>query len=78
MGCIRISIGSTELLKCISHGFLESEISVLEGEFKDQSWYRTLESQWNGLGHATPTSIGQLIGILHRDAKLKTRTQINW
>lgn len=78
MGCVRISIGSTNLAKCISHGLIESEANFTATEFKGQSWYDALEAQWDGLGHLTPTSIGQLIGILHRDAKLKTTTRINW
>jgi len=77
MGCVRISIGSNNLAKLVSSGLIEPEINF-ESEFKGQHWYDTLEAQWNGLGHSTATSIGQLIGILHRDAKLKIKTQINW
>lgn len=78
MGCIRISIGSADLAKVISSGFIDPDPNFNESEFKGQVWYDTLEQQWQGLGHSTPTSIGQLIGILHRDSKLKTNTQINW
>lgn len=78
MGCIRISIGSTNLVDIVSRGFFEPEHKFSESEFQDQIWYKSLEAQWSGLGHSTSTSVGRLIGILHRDAKLKTNTKINW
>lgn len=78
MGCIRISIGSSDLIKVISSGIVTPDPELTEVEFVDQIWFDSLKSQWEGLGHATPTSIGQLIGILHRDSKLKSKTLINW
>lgn len=78
MGCIRISIASTNLSELLSKGIIESEPTLDESDFKEQRWYEVLKQQWTGLGHSTPTSIGQLIGILHRDSKLRTSTQINW
>lgn len=79
MGCIRISIASTNLPDLLSKGIIKSEPMLNDSDFISENWYETLKSQWNnGLGHATPTSVGQLIGILHRDSKLKTNTQINW
>lgn len=78
MGCIRISIGSTELAKLVSNGIIEPSPNFNGTEFKGEGWYDALEQQWESLGHSTSTSVGQLIGILYRDAKLKTKTQINW
>lgn len=78
MGCIRISIGSSELVKLVSREIAEPDPNFDASELKGQPWYDALEQQWQGLGHSTPTSVGQLIGILHRDTKLKTNTQINW
>lgn len=78
MGCIRISIGSTKLVDIVSLGVIEPEHKFPESEFKDQVWYKSLTNQWNGLGHSTATSVGRLIGILYRDTKLKTNTQIDW
>jgi hypothetical protein len=78
MGCIRISIGSSNLIQVISSGITGPDINLAEIELRGQSWFDTIEKQWEGLGHSTPTTIGQLIGILHRDAKLKTKTEINW
>lgn len=78
MGCIRISIGSSNLIDLISHGLIEPETIFSEDAFAGQHWHDALKTQWETLGHTTPTSVGQLIGILHRDTKLKTKTQINW
>jgi hypothetical protein len=78
MGCVRISIGTGDLAKIVSSGIVSPEPDFNEAEFIGQEWFDTLKKQWENFGHATPTSIGQLIGILHRDTKLKTRTQINW
>jgi len=78
MGCIRISIGTCDLAKTVSSGLLFIDPDFSEQDFIDQKWFNTLKKQWGNIGHATPTSIGQLIGILHRDTKLKTKTQINW
>lgn len=78
LGCLRISIGSSDLLVTVSNGFVEPNPTFAKDELKTHKWYSLLESQWEGLGHSTPTSIGQLIGILHRDSKLKSSTKINW
>jgi len=78
MGCVRISIGSMDLINVTSSGFIEPQVNFTEDELKDYLWYESLKKSWEGLGHLTPTSIGQLIGILYRDSKLKTKTQINW
>lgn len=78
MGCIRISTISSDLIEFISNGIVEPVPKFTEIDFKAEIWYEKLKSQWKGLGNATPTSIGQLIGVLHRDSKLKTKTQINW
>ena len=78
MGCIRISIGSTDLLSLLSTGMAEIEVKLEESQLSSQNWYNSLKEQWNGLGHSTTTSTGRIIGILHRDAKLKKNTTINW
>jgi hypothetical protein len=78
LGCIRISIGSTDLNNSVQQGIYTQTHNFTAEELKTESWYSAFEKQWSNLGHATPTSIGQLIGILHRDAKLKTKTVINW
>jgi len=78
MGCIRISIGSSDLLTVLSSDIFESVHKLEEPLLFNQSWYTSLKKQWNGLGHSTATSTGRIIGILHRDAKLKTNTRINW
>lgn len=78
MGCIRISIGSSDLLAVLSNGIFESVHNLEESLLINQRWYTSLKKQWDGLGHATATSTGRIIGILHRDTKLKTNTRINW
>lgn len=78
LGCIRISIGSTDLNKSVQQGIYTQSHDFTGDELKTANWYSSFERQWSNLGHATPTSIGQLIGILHRDAKLKTKTLLNW
>lgn len=79
MGCIRISIGSIDLLTVLSNGIFESEYKLEEPLLLlNQNWYTLLKKHWSGLGHCTATSTGRIIGILHRDTKLKTNTKINW
>ena len=78
MGCIRISMGSSDLLAVLSSDIFESVYKLEEPLLFNQSWYMSLKKQWGGLGCSTATSTGRIIGILHRDAKLKTNTTINW
>lgn len=78
MGCIRISIASTDLYTAISSGIVEPKPTVLASELSDQSWHKLLVDQWQGIGTATTTSIGRLIGIFYRDSKMNTNTNINW
>lgn len=78
LGCIRMSIASAELTNILSNGFIEPAIQFSETEFSHQKWYHMIKKQWDNLGCSTTTSVGRLIGILHRDAKLKTKTVINW
>ncbi|HHT0592594.1 TPA: LPO_1073 family protein [Legionella anisa] len=78
MGCIRISIGTSNLLETISLGITKPVINLSEQDLINENWFQLIKSQWEGLGHATSSSIGRIIGILHRDAKLKSTTTINW
>ena len=78
MGCIRISIGSSDLLTLLSSDLFESVHKLEEPLLLNQSWYTSLKNQWGALGCSTATSTGRIIGILHRDVKLKTNTRINW
>ena len=78
MGCIRISIGTSDLKNLISNGFFEPKPVFQDEDLKGEIWYEVLSEKWKNMGCSTPTSTGQMIGILHKDAKLKTRTQINW
>lgn len=78
MGCIRISIGSTDLNQSVQQGIFTQVHNFTPEELRAESWYSAFEKQWDQMGHATPTSVGQLIGILHRDSKLKTKTVMNW
>lgn len=78
MGCIRISIGTSDLLAVLSSNIFESEHKLEESLLFNQNWYTSLKNQWDLLGCSTATSTGRIIGILHRDVKLKTNTQINW
>lgn len=72
-----MSIASTDIMNIISYGFIEPEIQFSEAEFSHQKWYNIIKEQWNNLGCCTTTTTGRLIGVLHRDAKLKSQTVIN-
>lgn len=78
MGCIRMSIASSDLKLTISSGFLNPDPELTESELDNEIWYKLLKEKWRYLGCSTTTSVGRLIGILHRDVKLNTKTEINW
>lgn len=78
LGCIRMSIASSNLIQIISSGLIVADPTFSETEFDNETWYNLLTAQWVSLGCSTTTSVGRLIGILYRDGKLKTKTQINW
>ncbi|MEI8025290.1 MAG: LPO_1073/Vpar_1526 family protein [Pseudomonadota bacterium] len=78
MGCIRISIGLQNFSEVLVSGIVQPNPAANVDSFKGKAWFDSINSKWELLGHATPTSIGQLIGILHRDAKLGSSTKINW
>jgi hypothetical protein len=79
MGCIRFSsIGSSDLKGLISNGFFEPKPVFQDEDLVGEKWYEVLNEKWQNIGRSTPTSTGQMIGILHKDAKLKSRTKINW
>ena len=79
MGCLRLSIGSSSITDvAVSNFFNEDPSSISSQGFEGKIWFDKLSSQWQYLGHAILTSVGQLIGVLHRDSKLKTNTRINW
>lgn len=79
MGCIRFSsIVSSDLKGLISNGFFEPKLVFQDEDLAGEKWYEVLNEKWQDIGRSTPTSTGQMIGILHKDAKLKSRTKINW
>lgn len=79
LGCIRISIGSKNLINLLSSNVTKNKIQFTEDDLKDTKWYGPLKEKFGeGIANCTLTSTGTLIGVLRRDAKLKTKTLINW
>lgn len=79
MGCLTMSIGHADLSRLLS---LKSQIPEFTFDLKDLDqieWWPRLSTFWkNGADRVLLTSVGMLIGILHRDSISKTKTIINW
>lgn len=79
LGCLRISVGTKNLMTLLSHGITENTIRFVESDLGDTKWFEVLKGKFGeGIDHCSLTSTGSLIGILRRDAKLGTKTTINW
>ena len=79
LSCISVSIGSKDLTALLTLRIKPVEMKPTMTQFEALLWWPNFRKVWDmGLGHATPTSVGTLIGILYHDSHLRSRTQIDW
>ena len=81
LSCLSMSIGSKDILKIMRSKLLENveERSGDPTNIESLGWPEGFFQMWQHHGaHASLTSIGTLIGVLHRDAVLKSQTLIQW
>lgn len=78
MGCLRIGTFGTSLPHVMSKGFFNKEFVLSESLVKDFTLYQQLQSKWELIGSSNLTSAGKLIGILHHDCVVNSKTTIDW
>jgi hypothetical protein len=78
MGCLRIGSFGTSLPHVMSRGFFNSDFVLCESLMKDFSLHQQLQSKWELIGSSNLTSTGKLIGILHHDCVVNSKTTIDW
>jgi hypothetical protein len=80
LSCLSMSIGSKDLLSIHkSKLFDKPDEHPVRVTLDDDCWPLGFLQMWDRHGsHASLTSIGTLIGVLHRDSVLKSNTLIQW
>src|ERR1700730_1094706 len=78
MRCMRINSFGRDLITVLSDQFFDNKFTLDKAITEKHLFYDRLLSRWNIISSVNLTSIGKLIGVLHRDTVVKSKTTIAW